>query len=161
MPDPRSVRRWYAAWLLGVASLLLVSGVGTAVTYVQARPLLTGPTQPVQGTVIRERAGFLGVRNLVEVEYEAGGALRRAEIPVKGNGLAPGGGRLDPYFYAPGQAVALLVDRSDPAAVRTATRWTPAVHNWLAVLGFASFLLVLLLVVRRVTLRANGGRPNP
>jgi hypothetical protein len=110
------------------------------------------PDVAVTGQVIHETEGLLGVRNLLEVEYSAGGRRRTATIPVKGDGF--GGVRTRPYFYEPGDQVRLLVDSNNPSSVRTEARWTPAVHNWGAVTGFFVALLLVVVVLRAVSLRA-------
>ena len=118
--------------------------IGTLVTFVQARPLLVGDTEAAVGTVLDERAGFLGIRNFVRVEYSVHGDDFTADIPVKGNGFPSKGNlRVDPYYYRPGDHVDLLVRPGDPSAVRTAQRWTPAVYNWSAVLAFGCAMVLI------------------
>jgi hypothetical protein len=89
-------RRRFGRAILGFAMLAAVSGLGTLVTYVQAWDLLNGDTRSVVGTVVDERKGFLGIRNLVTVEYELGSEWYQAEIPVKGDGFR--GRRISAYF---------------------------------------------------------------
>ncbi len=150
--DEARARRWFRRWVLGFVILAVVASIGTAVTYVQARPLLTGPTHHLTGTVLEERKGFLGIRNIVTVAYEVDGTRRQAEIPVKGDGF--GGFRVGPYFYKAGAAVELLVDRDNADCVRTKDRWVPAVYNWGVVTVFAVIMVPFLALIGRLIVRS-------
>lgn len=142
------VRRRFRRAILSFAVLAAVSGLGTLVTYVQAWDLLNGDTRPVVGTVVDERKGFLGIRNLVTVEYELGSERYQAEIPVKGDGFR--GPRIRAYFYERGDRVELLVAEGDESKVRTKDRWIPAVYNWAVVLVFSLVIVPFLALLRAV-----------
>lgn len=153
-------RRWFRRWVLGFAILGAVASLGTAVTYVQARPLLTGGTRSVTGTVVDERKGFLGIRNIVTVTYEVEGERHQEEIPVKGDGFR--GARIAPYFYKPGAPIDLLVEANDANSVRTKDRWVPAVYNWGVVTAFATLGVPFLWLLGRFVLRSLQKRePGP
>lgn len=143
----------YLRWLIGVVAALAVAAwAGALVTYLQDRELIHGPTRALNGRVVGEEKGFLGIRNLLTVEYEAGGQTQRETIPVKGDGIGRGP-RVSPYFYEPGASVELLVSRDRADAVRTDDRWTPAVQIWAAVGGGLLGLIALLVPVAIVTRR--------
>jgi len=98
---PAGARRYFR-WLFGVVAALAVAAwAGALVTYLQDRELISGPTRAVSGRVVEEEKGFLGIRNVLTVEYEAGGRTQRETIPVKGDGIGRGP-RVSPYFYKPG-----------------------------------------------------------
>ena len=138
------------------AVLAVVAWTAVLVAYVKDRELISGPTRPAIGQVVKENKGFLGIRNLLTVEYQVDGQSQRRTIPVKGDGI--GGTRISPYFYQPGAAVDLLVSRDDPGAVRTDDRWTPAAYVWGAVGGTLLCTLALLVPVAAVTVRQHRRR---
>ena len=141
---PGETRLRIGILVCSVASLIAV--VGTGVCYLNDRPLLDGPTRRVTGTVVSERKGFLGIRNLLTASYEVDGRTYEATIPVKGDGFR--GPRIDPYFYGRGLDVLLLVRPGHPTEVRTASRWTPASYNWAAIAATLTATTLLLLVIR-------------
>lgn len=144
----------YFRWSIGVMAVLAVAAsAGALVTYLRDRELISGPTRAVNGQVVEEEKGFLGIRNLLTVEYEAGGQTQRKTIPVKGDGIR--GPRVSPYFYKPGASVELLVSRDSADAVRTEDRWTPAVQIWAAAGGGLLFLITLMVPVAIVTTRQH------
>jgi hypothetical protein len=148
-----AARRWFRGWVIGTLALLTISMTGTVITYLDARPLLVGRTRPALGQVVAEESGFLGVRNFVTFTYRVDGEVYEAAIPVKGRGFVGPG--LKPYYYEPGDSVVLAVESTDPSAVRTRSRWVPAVYNWAVVLGFSVLLLLLIATLRGLVLRAN------
>ena len=159
MTRPRTAAeagRYLRWWMAVTAVLAVVVWTAVLVAYVKDRELISGPTRPVIGQVVKEENGFLGIRNLLTVEYQVDGQSQRKTIPVKGRGI--GGLRLSPYFYQAGAAVDLLVSRDDPGAVRTDDRWTPATYVWAAVGGTLLFTLALLVAVAAVTVRQHRRR---
>lgn len=148
-------RRWFRIWTLGFLILAVVSSIGTTVSYVRDAPLLNGQKRQMAGTVLRERKGFLGIRNIVTVAYDVGGVRHRADIPVKGDGFR--GPRVGPYFYKVGAPVELLVDPHDVDRVRTKDRWVPAVNNWAVVAVIALVMLPGIALLRLLALRQYTG----
>jgi hypothetical protein len=127
--DERARRRSFRIVIGVLASLVLVFGVLTAISFVAVRSLyLEHGTQAVVGTVVAEKKGPLGTWNELTVTYTVDGKSYRRTIPVKGDGF--GGPRSSPYYYRTGAEVELLVRGEQPGSVRTATRWTPAFYEW-------------------------------
>lgn len=155
----KSVHRQIIA-LYVLLVVCLVASVGTAVTYSRDKNLfLERGTRPVTGTVVSERSGPFAVWNNLNVTYEVNGVAYRETIPVKGNGFTLGL-RLAPYFYKPGHRVELLVLASQPRAVRTRVRWTPAWYEWGAVAAtslLSALVIGVLVLVFRRRLRSAGG----
>lgn len=144
-------RRWFRLWVGALSLVTVIALIGALASYVRVRPLVHGPHQPVTGTVVDEQSGLMGVRNLLTVDYVAGGEELRAEIPVKGDGF--GGPRIPDYYYRRGLPVGLLVSEDDAELVRTADRWSPAFENWLAVAATAVAATALVAVLGRITVR--------
>ena len=145
------LRRYFRRWFIVVFVATVLAWGGALVTYVKDRQLIGGATSPVVGQVVKEEKGFLGIRNILTVDYELAGRTYRRSIPTKGDGI--GGPRVSPYFYKPGARVDLLVSRSQAGAVRTDLRWTPAAMMWATVGGFGICLLALLAFLRWLILR--------
>ncbi|HZQ75988.1 MAG TPA: hypothetical protein VFE55_01570 [Acidimicrobiia bacterium] len=160
-PAPMALRILYVAVVAGVA----VVGLLAMVDWGRRGNQLPGGGVPVTGRVIEERPGFSGAPALVEVAYPAGGRERRARLPVAGSADSP-----QVMTYEPGDAIALLVSRTNPDRVQQ-VGWDPgpsgsSTRGWLFLLAAAGLLTPLLLPGprRRLqaalprTLKSGGGR---
>ena len=137
----------HPAWriLYGVVvGLVAVGGLVIIVEWAQRGGELPGGGMPVTGRVVEEQPGFSGSLAVVEVAYEADGKERRARLPVAGSNEHP-----QEPTYRPGDAIDLLVARSDPGRVQHAdwasdTSSSP-VPGWLWALAAAAIVGALAL----------------
>ena len=158
--DERATRRQLNRWFLGLGVVVIATGVGALVSYLAVRSLFEEDgTRQVQGWVIREEGGPLGVWNELTVQYQVGSEVYTRTIPVKGNGFSVT--QLKPYYYHRGDRVALLALRNRPGSVRTATRWTPALYDWAPAFAAAVGTSLLLLALRPSMLRKARAAHGP
>jgi hypothetical protein len=145
----RAPRIVYGAVLTAVA----LGGLFTIVDWARRGNELPGGGLPVIGRVVAEEPGFGGALAVVEVAYEAGGEPRRARLAVPSSD----DDRSD-TTYEPGDAIALVVSRTDPERVRHAN-WAsdaPAtrIPGWLIVVAAVGVFVPVLLPGARRRLEA-------
>jgi hypothetical protein len=137
---PLALRTLYLVVVAAVAA----GGVLAIVDWGRRGNQLPGGGVPVTGRVIEERPGFTGAPAIVEVAYQAAGKERRARLPVAGSAGNP-----QVVTFQPGDAIALLVSRTNPDRVQQ-VGWDSgpsgsAGRGWLLLLGAAGLLTPLLL----------------
>jgi hypothetical protein len=153
MGDGRATARALRILYVVVVAAVAVVGLLAIVDWSRRGNQLPGGAVPVNGRVIEEQPGFTGAPAIVEVAYQAGGRERRARLPV-----ADSGGNPQVRTFEPGDAIALLVSRTNPDRVRQ-VGWDPgpsgsSVRGWLFLLAAAGLLTPLLLPGPRRRLQA-------
>ncbi|MEW6477620.1 MAG: DUF3592 domain-containing protein [Actinomycetota bacterium] len=127
-----------------VLGLVAVGGLVTIVDWARRGHELPGGGVPVTGRVVEEQPGFSGALAIVEVAYDAGGKERRARLPVPGSDQHP-----NEPTYRPGDAIPLLVSRTDPERVHHAN-WDSGtarapIPGWLLALAAVGIITPLVL----------------
>ena len=158
-PARRALRFLYVAVVAAVTAV----GLLAMIDWGRRGNQLPGGAVPVTGRVVEEQPGFTGAPAIVEVAYQAGGKERRARLPV-----ADSAGNPQVMTFQPGDAIALLVSRTNPDRVRQ-VGWDPGpsgstTRGWLFLLGAAGLLAPLVLPGPRRRIQAalpgalkNGG----
>jgi hypothetical protein len=153
MGDGRATARALRILYVVVVATVASAGLLAIVDWGRRGNELPGGALAVNGRVVEEQPGFTGAPAIVEVAYQAGGKERRARLPVAGSAD-------NPQFrtFEPGDAIALLVSRTNPDRVRQ-VGWDPgptgsSLRGWLFLLAAAGLLTPLLLPGPRRRLQA-------